>query len=33
MMRRLEIGTAAALDDDFRREGFATLPARGSSQT
>ncbi len=26
MMRRLGIKTAAALDDDFSREGFETLP-------
>ena len=26
LMRRLAIRTAAALDDDFRREGFAVVP-------
>lgn len=27
LMRRLGLGTSIALDDDFRREGFALLPA------
>ena len=26
LMRRLGVDTAIALDDDFAREGFATLP-------